>query len=605
MNQLSNVAESEGRHAELFGLKPLKYYMNSNDIEQKLRGEAKRSKFELLVDAVKEVVMARKKSKVNPNAIRDIHQGPLESVESYIKRFYDAVHESEIVLSKEITGILSPEDPLPKDNQKYLRTELFYIYKQGLQDRIKSRFPALQVEQMCLDNAMNQAISIEAENKRLLDCRQRSINKPRFNVNQVVVRDSQARETEEKDQICHNCGVKGHLKKQCKKPPALCFYCNKKGHLIRYCVNKQQSRGKRIGQRISKEFITITTLFCIIFLMNPVNADEPRFVADFFKVTNEKVGCHIGNEISWSLPEIEYNIGETKYGEYWVVWNQYVCTKRKSNSLPKDIQTEFYSLWEKKKNYFNSIEKVAEEENKLKEIYNEKFKLVLKANNQVVAIREEDEVTDDEAEIEMAIKANLEQEQREAMNLDEIMKYKSTEMINAERSEADLDLNSFNTIRTSINRAKILREYSKERVTNENDVEQKVKDKVSNLIDKAEEGDLQGTVKESMDIMKLIPGMDVISVAGIFITSILGMYFEKDIAKRILNKVIGTIGEHFIGRIGNRNRSSITLPRRRERMDELKSFTVDRKERERNSLDLESNNSSVDNFKLSKTKNNP
>lgn len=312
-----------------------------------------------------------------------------------------------------------------------------------------------------------------------------------------------------------------------------------------------------------------------------------------------------GNEISWSLPEIEYNIGETKYGEYWVVWNQYVCTKRKSNSLPKDIQTEFYSLWEKKKNYFNSIEKVAEEENKLKEIYNEKFKLVLKANNQVVAIREEDEVTDDEAEIEMAIKANLEQEQREAMNLDEIMKYKSTEMINAERSEADLDLNSFNTIRTSINRAKILREYSKERVTNENDVEQKVKDKVSNLIDKAEEGDLQGTVKESMDIMKLIPGMDVISVAGIFITSILGMYFEKDIAKRILNKVIGTIGEHFIGRIGNRNRSSITLPRRRERMDELKSFTVDRKERERNSLDLESNNSSVDNFKLSKTKNNP
>lgn len=34
MNQLSNVAESEGRHAELFGLKPLKYYMNSNDIEQ-------------------------------------------------------------------------------------------------------------------------------------------------------------------------------------------------------------------------------------------------------------------------------------------------------------------------------------------------------------------------------------------------------------------------------------------------------------------------------------------------------------------------------------------------------------------------------------------
>uniref|UniRef100_A0A0K0DTT2 GLOBIN domain-containing protein n=1 Tax=Strongyloides stercoralis TaxID=6248 RepID=A0A0K0DTT2_STRER len=33
MNQLSNVAKSEGRHAKLFGLKSLKCYMNPNDIE--------------------------------------------------------------------------------------------------------------------------------------------------------------------------------------------------------------------------------------------------------------------------------------------------------------------------------------------------------------------------------------------------------------------------------------------------------------------------------------------------------------------------------------------------------------------------------------------
>uniref|UniRef100_A0A0K0EMC7 CCHC-type domain-containing protein n=1 Tax=Strongyloides stercoralis TaxID=6248 RepID=A0A0K0EMC7_STRER len=265
MNLSNQVAGVDGRQGEPYGLKPLKYYMNPDDMEpsvaqielffrstmrkihnryedkkemekdrekwkdifeelielpidnsvytcyRKLREEAKKSKFELLVETVKEVILTRKKSKVNPNSIRDIKQGPYESVESYNKRFYKALKESEIELDKEITGILSPSDPSPRKNQKYLRSELFYTYKQGLQDKIRSRFPALQVNDMCLDNAMNQAIGIEIENNRLNDCSQRANTNPEFYANQN-------RKSEDNNKICYNCGKRGHYRKHCRKP---------------------------------------------------------------------------------------------------------------------------------------------------------------------------------------------------------------------------------------------------------------------------------------------------------------------------------------------------------------------------------------------------
>uniref|UniRef100_A0A913I586 Integrase catalytic domain-containing protein n=1 Tax=Strongyloides stercoralis TaxID=6248 RepID=A0A913I586_STRER len=128
MNLSNQVAGVDGRQGEPYGLKPLKYYMNPDDMEpsvaqielffkntmrkirnqcegktemekdrekwkdifeelielpidnsvytcyRKLREEAKKSKFELLVETVKEVILTRKKSKVNPNSIRDIKQ---------------------------------------------------------------------------------------------------------------------------------------------------------------------------------------------------------------------------------------------------------------------------------------------------------------------------------------------------------------------------------------------------------------------------------------------------------------------------------------------------------------------------------------------------
>uniref|UniRef100_A0A0K0EA89 CCHC-type domain-containing protein n=1 Tax=Strongyloides stercoralis TaxID=6248 RepID=A0A0K0EA89_STRER len=241
MNKITN---QENSYKEPFNLKPLKYYMDGDEREpslsaielffnntlrkiknsvedpeeiernrekwkdifeelielpinnsiytcyKKLREEGKNSQFQILIETVRDVIISKRKTKINPNSIRDIKQSPLETVESFNKRFYQALKESEIEMNKNLIGMLTTNEPMPKGLEKYMRTELFYIYKQSLQEKIRTKFPLIQPRDMCLENAMNQAMNIEMENIRLQDCNQRSNFKPRHYVHQINIKDN-------------------------------------------------------------------------------------------------------------------------------------------------------------------------------------------------------------------------------------------------------------------------------------------------------------------------------------------------------------------------------------------------------------------------------
>jgi hypothetical protein len=47
--------------------------------------------------------------------------------------------------------------------------------------------------------------------------------------------------------ICRNCGFKGHVSKDCRKPKVICFGCRQEGHMLKYCPNRNNSGGKSGG----------------------------------------------------------------------------------------------------------------------------------------------------------------------------------------------------------------------------------------------------------------------------------------------------------------------------------------------------------------------
>ena len=48
--------------------------------------------------------------------------------------------------------------------------------------------------------------------------------------------------------ICHNCGLPGHLKNECKKPKIVCFGCGQEGHIKPDCPNKPVDGGYNKGR---------------------------------------------------------------------------------------------------------------------------------------------------------------------------------------------------------------------------------------------------------------------------------------------------------------------------------------------------------------------
>ena len=51
--------------------------------------------------------------------------------------------------------------------------------------------------------------------------------------------------------ICHNCGVKGHYKSECRQPKVICYGCGHPGHMKPNCPNKQNFTPPTSGIRPS------------------------------------------------------------------------------------------------------------------------------------------------------------------------------------------------------------------------------------------------------------------------------------------------------------------------------------------------------------------
>ena len=47
--------------------------------------------------------------------------------------------------------------------------------------------------------------------------------------------------------LCHNCGLPGHIKNECKKPKIISFGCGKEGHIKPECPNKPAVSGFNKG----------------------------------------------------------------------------------------------------------------------------------------------------------------------------------------------------------------------------------------------------------------------------------------------------------------------------------------------------------------------
>ncbi|KAK1650052.1 hypothetical protein QYE76_067857 [Lolium multiflorum] len=47
--------------------------------------------------------------------------------------------------------------------------------------------------------------------------------------------------------ICHSCGLKGHVMKDCKKPRIICFGCRQEGHMLKDCPKKNSGGGGNRG----------------------------------------------------------------------------------------------------------------------------------------------------------------------------------------------------------------------------------------------------------------------------------------------------------------------------------------------------------------------
>ncbi|KAK1662626.1 hypothetical protein QYE76_050785 [Lolium multiflorum] len=70
--------------------------------------------------------------------------------------------------------------------------------------------------------------------------------KPRYNNNNNNQRRNQGFQTANQI-VCHICGFRGHLSKDCKKPKIICFGCRQEGHMMKDCPNKKNGGGQSGG----------------------------------------------------------------------------------------------------------------------------------------------------------------------------------------------------------------------------------------------------------------------------------------------------------------------------------------------------------------------
>uniref|UniRef100_A0A0K0FJD2 Uncharacterized protein n=1 Tax=Strongyloides venezuelensis TaxID=75913 RepID=A0A0K0FJD2_STRVS len=94
---------------------------------------------------------------------------------------------------------------------------------------------------------------------------------------------------------------------------------------------------------------------------------------DCYIPTNTTI--HFGEEdLEWSQPKMEMAAGNNVLGGHWIIWNNYVITKQKSNTLPKDIVvTPFINLQQMLKNY-NTVKKIKKGERQLRKFFQDRLK---------------------------------------------------------------------------------------------------------------------------------------------------------------------------------------------------------------------------------------
>ena len=47
------------------------------------------------------------------------------------------------------------------------------------------------------------------------------------------------------EKICHNCGIRGHVLKECPKPKIVCYQCGESGHMKNNCLKPQLTHGSQ------------------------------------------------------------------------------------------------------------------------------------------------------------------------------------------------------------------------------------------------------------------------------------------------------------------------------------------------------------------------
>uniref|UniRef100_A0A0N5BJL7 CCHC-type domain-containing protein n=1 Tax=Strongyloides papillosus TaxID=174720 RepID=A0A0N5BJL7_STREA len=96
-----------------------------------------------------------------------------------------------------------------------------------------------------------------------------------------------------------------------------------------------------------------------------------------------------GEDLEWSQPEMEMAAGNNVLGGHWIIWNKYVITKQKSNTLPKDISTTPFINLQRTLGNYNTVKKVGKGEKQLRKFYQERLKVfeTIEVQEQVVKPR--------------------------------------------------------------------------------------------------------------------------------------------------------------------------------------------------------------------------
>uniref|UniRef100_A0A0N5BQL0 CCHC-type domain-containing protein n=1 Tax=Strongyloides papillosus TaxID=174720 RepID=A0A0N5BQL0_STREA len=302
---------------------------------RKWRAVSPGCQFGYLIKVVKAVYEKYVKNNFNLRAMRGWKQRMDEAVRDYNLRYRNKLAE----IYPDNENSLYRKAMTEAERGDYWRVEIVNTYIASLTKELREKMPIIPDHAKCLETAMTIAENYEKE----LDDREAKqelierMNKA--GTRRVLVgKMSQPAEysKDRKSLVCHNCGFKGHLKNECRRPPVACQHCGKSGHLIQYCYGKRpQPRGKSnssISKIAAASLAVIMTLILGVLgiLGEEVGAEkyhsEPMIVTDIFKVTNHEKGCQIVRFIPMmgdgmffyptkGLEKISFIAGRSNYAE--------------------------------------------------------------------------------------------------------------------------------------------------------------------------------------------------------------------------------------------------------------------------------------------------